>query len=381
MQLYQPQFAEVKQIFQKSDGSIKTLSVVVRKKYNGVTDYLNERLHQRIKIALAHDNVSVECDRYVGDISQDGDYAITWPEFKDYPLGIARFGAFVTPFDAINSNCMTCEEAAQMDLVDDKFPGTLAEGSSHSMNVATNDKICCAPATFAITSYNSDLLDSISIDASGNVSIVMNSPIASGTDKKLGTYRVTCPNGNYDEADITADVSGSLVAACNDPIGINLVGVGTTSATINWTPPSPTPNHYYWTLYIGGVLQTSGTTPAPPFNLSGLTPGTNYKFFVRSQCDATNNDGTASDFVEQDFSTGNETSLCGKYDLQYICALCSPTSHINVSYYDCNGNLTSVYLPNSTGRGICALQSAPGVPHMINAGGDPNFSYTYCCPC
>ena len=73
--------------FRLANGVKKTLSVVIRKTYELVTDYMNESMHQRLVIALNHDEVAIEGDKYIGNLTLDNAYEIEWPDFLDYPLG------------------------------------------------------------------------------------------------------------------------------------------------------------------------------------------------------------------------------------------------------------------------------------------------------
>jgi hypothetical protein len=387
MQILRPQWPEKKQVFTKSDGTIKTLSVVITKRYDGETDNLPEKWHERINIALAHDTVQIESDKYVGGISKNGDYTVDWVKLLDYPLAKGAFNADVTPFDGTNSNCMTCDEAQQLDLVNDVFPAALDENTTHNIQVETNDKICCFPATFSITTYNTDFLDSAVIDQTGKVTVHVKTNLPDANGIVLVTYRVTCSDGSYDEATVSGDINGTQVSSCLAPTGVNMQNVTTTSAEIHFTPPSPAPDHYYFQLYIGGVFQLDGNSSGSPISLTGLTPATNYKVFVRSQCAGPSNnhdDSTASNYIEVDFATAPETSLCGLYDLLYSCIPCPGAGvggHINATYLDCNGSYITIYLPNGFARRVCAMQTAPAAPTYINGFGDPSFSYSYFGPC
>src|ERR1700749_4669286 len=91
--LHKPQFLEDANRYRKANGVTVTLSVVVRKVYEGLTDSIPEKLHERLKIALVHDSVQVEGDKYVGVITQEGDYQIEWQDFLSYPLAQGKFKA------------------------------------------------------------------------------------------------------------------------------------------------------------------------------------------------------------------------------------------------------------------------------------------------
>lgn len=367
-----PQFPEDKTVYRFANGQRKTLSVVVNKTYAGETDYMPEKWHQRLTIALAHDNITIEGDKYLGGVSKDGDYEIAWPDFLDYPTGKAAFSVFVTPFDNTNSNCQTCEEATQLSLVDDAFPDTLEEDTTYTLNVYDNDNVCCYPAVFSITSYDTGYLASASIDQEGILTIkTKTSGYASANGIKLVTYRVTCPNGGFDEADVFADVEGDEPAGCLAPSNIVFSSTTQDTADLTFTPSPSVPDHYLWRLYKAsapGILVQSGTC-TPTLHLTGLDPSTGYLLFIRSQCGPGNDDASASNFIEGDFSTVTASDLCGSYEVQYDNFETDPRppTYAVVIYLDCNGEYQHVNVPNHNSRTICAAQASPGVPTDIDS--------------
>ena len=367
--LTRPQFPEDRTVYRKANGETKVLSVVIRKTYEGETDWWPEKWHQRLAIALGHDNITIEGDKYLGGITKNGDYEIDWQAFLDYPTGKAKFSIEVTPFDNTNNNCMTCEEAIQLDLSDDSFPDPLEESGLYNINVAANDNICCYPAVFSITSFNTNYVESASLDQLGNLSIQLKDTFMSGAGILLVTYRVTCPSGAFDEANVSADVEGSI-SGCIAPSDIIGSSITANSIHLSFTASPSTPDHYLWRLYKAsspGVLVQTGTSTTL-LTLSGLSSGTAYKWYVRSQCGAGNDDESASNFIEFDFSTNPESATCGSYLLTYDDPFAPSGAHTNGGYLDCNGVHQSVYVPNHIPRGFCAMQTAPGVPVDIISG-------------
>lgn len=391
IEIIQPQFPIDKTVYRKADGTRKTISVVISKTYQGFTDFMPEQWHQRLCIALGHDSVTIEGDKYLGGVSQDGEYTIEWNTvFKDYPTAKAKFVVQVTPFDATNSNCMTCEQATQLSLVDDEFPSALLENTTYTINVATNDEICCYPALFEITSYNTTYLSSASIDQSGVVTVHTKTGLHDANSINLVTYRVTCPNGGFDEANVVGDIDGTLAAVCLAPKSLTMFTLGTTNASVRFVQPSTLPDHYHLIVYktaTPGIIENAhdvATNPPPGSfqagGFSGLDPGTNYTICVRSQCDATNNDATASNYICIGFTTSPQTQLCGQYGLFFDDAFGpgpGAGGHINVSYVDCNGVTQTVYVPNHVSVAVCAMQTSPGSPTYISAFGNPNFHFNY----
>lgn len=365
--LTRPQFPKDKSTFRYADGSSETLSVEVRKTYEGETEWMPEKIHQRLVIALEHDHVTVEGDKYLGGVITDGDYQINWEKFLDTPTAKAEFTVQVTPFNATNSNCMTCEEAVQLSLIDDIFPDPLEESQTYELDVAQNDKICCYPAQLSIVSFDTNYIQSASISALGVLTVIMKAVFFTMTGLKLLTYRATCPNGSYDDADVFGDTSGEP-PPCNAPSNISVLFISSTAANIVFDPASPVPNHYFYKLFSlapFGLVQV-GQTATTEIDLIGLAPGKQYRISIRSQCDATNNDSPASNFIQFDFITNPNTGQCGEYTASYLTVF--GPAQTTVSYLDCNGVYQSFILPIHQSRTFCAMQSSPGVPVSINRG-------------
>lgn len=383
MQLHSAQFPEERTVFRKANGVTKTLSVVIRHTYEVETDFLPEIWHRRLKIALGHDNISWEGDHYLGGVAQDGDYTIQWPEgVLHYPTAKAECKVQVTPFDATNSNCQTCEEATQLELVDDTveseiYGGDLEEDTDYTASLADNDLICCYPAVFSLVSYNSDYLTSASINAAtGVLSIHTGVDLVSAVGLLIATYRVTCPNGGYDEANVYADIEGTIVG-CLAPSAVEVVDISPDSATANWTESIPG-SDYYWELYegtspIGSPVQT-GTVTDDTVALTGLTADTEYYFQVRTVCY-----GSESSFVVVQFDTIPETETCGEYNVAYDDGTGDPSHSLVVQYRDCSLNLQLVSVFNNSSVIICAGQTSPGVPVAISGGsaGGSTMTVTY----
>lgn len=388
MQLHSAQFPEERTVFRKANGVTKTLSVVVRKTYEVETDFIPELWHQRLKISLAHDNVSWEGDHYLGGVAQDGDYNIQWPEgVLHYPTAKAECKVQVTPFDATNSNCQTCEEATQLELEDDTvtselYGGVLEEDSDYMADLAENDLICCYPAVFSLVSYNSDYLTSATINAAtGVLSIHTGTDLMSANGLLIATYRVTCPNGGYDEANVYASIEGTNEDSCAGPSNVRATIINTEDITFAWDSPGVGLFTYYWELYegtdpIGSPVQT-GTltmTAATSLFLSGLTSGTEYYFQIRRTCPDSDSifSGVATETIP-------ETETCGEYEVAYNDGTGDPSHSLVVQYRDCNLNLQLITVFNNSSVIICAGQTSPGVPVAISGGtaGGSTMTVTY----
>lgn len=358
-----PQYTATREIYLRADGVEKVLSAVLKKVYQGATDWMPEKWHERLIVAFNHDTVVIEGERYLGGVSYDS-YEIDWDEQFHNPTAGAKFSVVVTPFDNSNANCMTCDEASQVVLVDDEMPDNLDEDTTYVIDVTQNDNICCFPVSFSITSFNSDYLDSCTIDTDGVVTFHVKTGLVEINGLKLFTYRATCESGGYDEADCFGNVNGTL-PGCLAPTNLTQSDVSQTTVDFAWTPPSPAPDHYFWQVLSnpGAVVLQSGDTATPSVSITGLTADTTYTFQVRSQCDGTDDDGSASNWIQYVFTTpAGDTDTCGKYRIFYYGA--DPTGHY--TYLTCDGFYYENVIDRFTYEYICTLQSSPGVPDSIS---------------
>jgi hypothetical protein len=248
-------------VFPKADGTIKVLSVVVRNTMQGETDYIPEHWHRKLVIALSHDDVIIEGDRYVGGVVLDGDYQIDWQEFLDYPVAKSTFQIQVTPFSATNSNCVSCSQVSQLSLVDDTYPITLGDGEPGGFNVYDNDSICCLPATGEIVYTNEQFISTANLSEDGSFSFTAQNPVPVQGNVKIATYRVTCEDGAYDEADVYASFDGSGGETCCEPYGLS---VNENIDTISFSADCEPANGFAYDFRSSanpGVVISSGTIP------------------------------------------------------------------------------------------------------------------------
>lgn len=380
---YTPQFPTEASRFRLANGETKTQSVVIRKTYSLVTDHMSELYHQRLVIALNHDTVTIEGDKYIGGIAMDGEYAIEWPDFMDYPLGTATALIQVTPFDATNSNCQTCDVLTQLSLVDDNA-GEIAEGATVQVGVYGNDEICCFPITAEIMSFASGYLVSATINEdTGVVSLTAKNPAPSVGSIVMATYRVTCPDGTYDEADVYGSIAGSTTA-CEQPSDMEVLpDPSSPDTTINWTFPIATPAGFFeWILYEAdnpGVPIQSGTTTGTDHfvALTGLNYSTDYIFSVRSNC----GDGVFSPYTNVPFTTPESgASDCGRFDVSINDGTIEDTPYA-YSYMDCDGTIRDAIGRNLNTYSICMLMDEFNQPIYFQADDGPYFTVTYIEPC
>lgn len=354
-----PQYSSTREQYVKANGDTVNLSSVMKKIFIGATEWITAGDHEKLMAALNHDNVVIEGEKYFGGVALDGEYAIDWADRPfEVPVAGAKFQITVTPYDNSNSNCLSCDQATQLMLVDDTFGSNLAEDTSYTLNVIQNDDICCYSVEFTITSFNTDYLSSATIDQTGVIHIHTKTPLVSANGINLLTYRATCGNGGFDEADVFANITGSI-SSCLAPLDLVITGTTNTGFHAAWTAPSPVPDHYrYQVLSLPGlaVLQ-DGDDPTIFKDITGLTANTQYRFQVRSQCDATDSDLTASNWIIQDLiTTPVAHNSCGYYRVFPIVG----PSLIHIVYLGCGGIYQTIDTNLLTPVNICALQSGDG---------------------
>lgn len=364
-----PQWPSSQNIFTLADGSIKVLSAQVRKTYEAKTDYLPAAWHEKLRIALLHDEVLVEADKLVAKVAMEGEgYDVNWNDFLDHPTAPAAFTVQVGDYNFTNSNCQTCQEALQLELNDDNL-GLHDEGDVINANVFGNDTIFCSPAVASITAVNDLYVDDATIDDAGNITITLKNPAGNATGVLLVTYRVTCPNGGYDEANVYADVNGS-VPACSVPQNVRALGSPPTQTAyaITWDETGSPTDGYYWELYEAANMGVPVLTATPPLgfpqaDFTGLTPCTDYVFFVKARCETGVSESAFS--APFNFKTECPTVGCGLYELLLDDGTPDTTTYRNVYYLDCNSTQQNVRVYNLTPRFICTIESAPGTPQQI----------------
>lgn len=379
--LRQPQFPSERNVFPLSDGSVRVLSNIVRKTYQGLTDNMDEGWHQKLAIALAHDEVTIEGDRYFGDVVMDGDYSINWVDFLDYPLGQATFQVRVSPFDATNDNCATCEDATQLSLVDDSFLYPLTEGEVETISVFDNDSICCYPIVAEITTFNTNYFSSVEIDQeTGIVTFTLfPSVFSSAPGTVLATYRVTCPDGSYDEADIIGEVVGTETP-CLPPSDLTHTHIDeseitTESDEVSWTGTGD----WEWQLFDCSNLGTpidTGTTSGNLVTFLSLSPGTCYTFSIRQDC----GEGMTSDYISLEFTTPAAETLCGLFNVSANDGTFNRVSY-GYSYMDCAGNIQTKTIINLSSFPRCMLMDSFGNPVYFSGGVNVTVSDESSGPC
>jgi hypothetical protein len=354
-------------------------SSVTKKQYELITDWMPEHWHERLKIALAHDTVNVVSNKYIGGIRKTGDYGIKWVDFLDYHLAPAETKVLVTPYLAANDNCRICSPVAQVNAVDDDYVGTMLEDTCYTIDVLINDEVCCAPITVTVTYTNAAYVVSATVQPDNSIEICIKAGAITRADVELIRYRVSCPNGDYDEASVRADVDG-VEPTCAMPDTLITQNVDFDQFEFVFSGPSPAPGDG-WSWQVTKTTDTATiiaqgalATDANPVLVDGLEPSTSYTICVKAMCAVGEDE---SEWKCVDVTTDAAPSGCGKYRVEYDNGSGLRDEYSDISYYNCLGVLQTIRIWNTQARVFCIQESAPGVPIYLTG----ETSYLYLEPC
>jgi len=126
---------------------------------------------------------------------------------------------------------------------------------------------------------------------------------------------------------------------CFAPGGLNITGLTSSTATINWSAASPAPGDGY-EYYVGASSTPSGATGSVlagvlTANLTSLTPGTQYYYAVRSVC-------TTSSNVSAWSTVGTFTTYCLPVNTPYYEPFDGPVPNGTTPYHATVGLLLPV---------------------------------------
>lgn len=375
--LSRPQFPTERNVFRNAAGETKLLTAIIRNTYEGKTDQLPEDWHRKLVIALSHQEVTIEDNRLLTDVVIDGNYGIEWQEFLNYPIAEANFTIQVTPFNASSNNCQSCSEITQLELVDDTTDDVFEEGVDYKYpeNVLANDNICCYPFTVEIVSFNTLYFDSVIISQDGLVEFTVKDSVPIIDNVLICTYRVTCENGGYDEANVYGNITGTNTD-CLPPTGLTGEVSSKTPVTITytWTPPAVTPaGGYDWEIYLSSDLGTpiySGNTSANTIDITGIyiVIGLSYTFVITSNCG-----GSSSIPATYEF-TVRRLPVCGKFMFYYVPV--EEESIESITFIKCDGSTQTYIFTYSHAVEFCLLLGVDEAPYFV-AASSPEISVTF----
>lgn len=102
-----PQPKNDQKVYVRSNGTRKKLYARLSKQFEGVTDQMTEEAHQKLVVALSHDNITFVTDNdYSLECTFEDEYNQDFPkEMQGINIWGANFNVMETPFDEVNNNC------------------------------------------------------------------------------------------------------------------------------------------------------------------------------------------------------------------------------------------------------------------------------------
>jgi gliding motility-associated-like protein len=209
---------------------------------------------------------------------------------------------------------------------------------------------------------------------------IINLPIATvGTQIYLAFVREHTQTGTVVGGDIFFLDNVRVLEQCIVPTGLTSNSVTATTATLSWTPPGAA------NIFIGAVAPVATTVPThtnvtSPYNLTGLTPNTQYCFYVRAICSSGNSPwtttavcfttpvaplGCGGNFVDSGGVNANysnsenlTTTICspnaGEIVQVTFTSFDTEASYDKLYIYDSNGPLINqISSGNTAGQGPC----------------------------
>lgn len=225
----------------------------------------------------------------------------------------------------------TCTDAIALTSGDQfsDHPVVASNAGSTDSGLLTPD---CAATDYG-TGTTGDMWYTVSVPASGNITIETANNNDTITDTGLEVYSGTCTALSLIECnddggdnsfskidmigrtagetlyirvwgtdnDVVGSVQVSAYESCYAPTALTATNITTTSADLAWTTIG---SETAWNIEYGeaGFTQGSGTTVAAttnPYNLTGLTANTAYSFYVQADCGSSDTSAWAGPF---DFS-------------------------------------------------------------------------------
>ncbi|MFY7810312.1 MAG: choice-of-anchor J domain-containing protein, partial [Flavobacterium sp.] len=154
-------------------------------------------------------------------------------------------------------------------------------------------------------------------------------------------FTQTAPNSTPAAGDTFFIDNIKVVEQCLVPTSLSVTSITATGATLSWTPVGASD---LFVVLSTAAAPTATSTPThtnvtSPFNVTGLSPNTTYKFFVRSRCAGGVNSNWSS--ASSNFTTPLAPLGCGGNFVDNG----GPTGN-----YTNNANVTTTICPNNPGE-------------------------------
>ncbi len=364
--LSKPQYIETRRVFTKSNGKIQLLSSQTKKVLELKTDYFPSNWHERLAIALAHDAINIENKNKLYSVLKDSEYEIAWIEALGYPVAQAQTKVSIADFEAVNSNCQSCDDICCAVAPDETIVPVVPIEENDVFNYTLTlfaEQSSCIGVGVEIVNIN-DVYVLSAVLAGNVITFTMKPSFFSDPNALLCQYKAAKDETCFDLGNVYAPVVGTEIG-CPPPTILALATSTSNELTFTWNRGLPdTGNPDQWELYlniVGGSPVQTGNAPAGNVNLIGLAIDTQYAFRVRSDC----GEGVYSAWVEITESTEPVSAQCGLYDLLYRNFNPGAPASVNVTFLNCAGINQTILVFNFVGRPVCMQQTSPGVPTSI----------------
>lgn len=337
MYLTKPQYKDDVSVYIKSDGSRKIHKAVISKQYECLTAELSDATHEKINVALNHDNVIVESNNYTGGLRKDGEYAIDWIDYLDEQLAQASFKAYTTPYNARNNNCEVCEtlplfppwedcpppeiECAQINSLfgdnggNDALWETYISACTYSINpIPGNNQIVDIYYREGGTSGAFTFVGTITFSSSGAVLSTPNPFVISSLPGTWLSVQIKAVNQCGGDDYLVTRNNPFIFQPCGLPSNLTIISINPSIVTpgyfdvsASWNRVLPTPAAGYdWELQTNPASPSpidSGNTTNPGgtifLTIESVPDGGSWALKVRSNC----GDGNSSLWISTNFTT------------------------------------------------------------------------------
>lgn len=210
--LLKPKYLEERSVYRKSAGAIKLQKSILTQEYEVETEFFPKHIHDKLTVALAHDNVHVDSGAYTGGISKNGDYTAEWTD--NMCTAPAAFKATATPYAIRNNNCADCKDVdlsvcTPVSFSGDPLPDAVVGIPYNASIVLTGDE------PFVITANTVPAWMNISI--SGNTITLTGTPTDPSSEVAIAITIQNCDNSNTYDFNDTIDITASCA-----PVAIDL---------------------------------------------------------------------------------------------------------------------------------------------------------------
>ncbi len=141
---------------------------VVTKQYDFTTDEMPEWIHDAMEVALEHESVFLRSYTFdshntqlaIGEVSKEGGYEVSYPDFLGFPWGAAKFKGVINQNLAKYDNCNVCNDISAYTQAMISEPGIYNYDGCQTFNIDLSPFVdsCGGPVGFALGYWNATRL-------------------------------------------------------------------------------------------------------------------------------------------------------------------------------------------------------------------------------